>query len=179
MLINVQKHKVNCFHRSINLFMIDSCRNVTEHAFQSNYITPFRFKTIKIVSPYHTIKSISLCKQIFLVPFRSAKYQYPNRNGIAQNTACGKSIMCKYRTFAHSLNVENLIQHKPLNGNGYSVTQVKWKMSVILFLCALQFQIIDRRRILEYCLHKRGCRVIDCTYLLKLNIHKVNMIVSF
>ena len=86
MLLNVHKHKVNCFHRSVNLItMIDSYRNVTEHIFQWNYITPFRVKTINIVYPYHTIKSISLCEQIFLVPFQylCGYWYFAERNGTA------------------------------------------------------------------------------------------------
>ena len=33
-IINIHKHQVDYFHRSRNRFMVDSCRKVTEHAFQ-------------------------------------------------------------------------------------------------------------------------------------------------
>ena len=41
-LINVHKHKFNCFHRSVHRFMIDLCSylSVTQHAFQRNCISP-------------------------------------------------------------------------------------------------------------------------------------------
>ena len=41
-LVNVHKHKVNCFHRFVNRFIIDSCSSliVTKHAYQRNYISP-------------------------------------------------------------------------------------------------------------------------------------------
>ena len=114
-LINVVKHKVNCFHRSINRFMIDSCPgssfNIIKHAYQrklcrcslSCALLPSDFKINKhylmVKTFYLYLHSnhklhITVCAQYFsgFVSFRSAKYQYPcgywyfvERNGTAQN----------------------------------------------------------------------------------------------
>ena len=104
--VNVYKHKVNCFRRFVNRFIIDSCSSlsVTKHAYQRNYISPlfpvnllpsdfkinihnciniymymyiiFDGNFFNIVSPYQTINYILLFVHKFFW-FRSAKYQYP------------------------------------------------------------------------------------------------------